>query len=249
MEEINTADKVFVELKLLEQRLDDLKKDAVKPAGAAPAETPEKPGELRIEEMRHLLLRIKEQASATLGEAIQKQKEWAEMKRETENARDQIGRLQNALKEKERTAAPGATPPQARPAAGVSTDLGLTAEEDRAHNQLEGERQEFKKHYDALERDFETREKELLDEIRTLRENETRMALENEKLSIDLSIARQRREAAESKASSAAKELMELDVYNKSAASAVREKDREIGDLKQALEDARSAAGSGGNRP
>lgn len=249
MEEINTADKVFVELKLLEQRLDDLKKESERPAGAPAAGTAEKSGELRIEEMRHLLLRIKEQASATLGEAIQKQKEWAEMKRETDNARNYISRLQNELKEKERPAASGAAPAPAGPAAGVSTDLGLTAEEDRAHNQLEGERQEFKKHYDALERDFETREKELIDEIRMLRENETRMALENEKLSIDLSIARQRREAAESKASSAAKELMELDVYNKSAASAVREKDREIGELKQALEEARSVPGGSGNKP
>lgn len=249
MEEINTADKVFVELKLLEQRLDDLKKESERPAGAPAAGTVEKSGELRIEEMRHLLLRIKEQASATLGEAIQKQKEWAEMKRETDNARNYISRLQNELKEKERPAASGAAPAPAGPAAGVSTDLGLTAEEDRAHNQLEGERQEFKKHYDALERDLETREKELIDEIRMLRENETRMALENEKLSIDLSIARQRREAAESKASSAAKELMELDVYNKSAASAVREKDREIGELKQALEEARSVPGGSGNKP
>lgn len=249
MEEINTADKVFVELKLLEQRLDDLKREAERPAGAPAAGPAAKTGELRIEEMRHLLLRIKEQASATLGEAIRKQKEWSEMKIETENARAQLGRLQNELKERERSGTPAAAPAQARPAAGVSTDLGLTAEEDRAHNQLEGERQEFKKHYDALERDFEDREKELMDEIRALRENETRRALENEKLSIDLSIAQQRRESAESKAAAAAKELMELDVYNKSAASAVREKDREIGDLKQALEEARSVAGRGGGRP
>lgn len=249
MEDLNTADKVFVELKLLEQRLDDLKRDTERPAGAPVPGPAAKPGELRIEEMRHLLLRIKEQASATLGEAIQKQKEWAEMKRETENARNYISRLRNELKEKERTVAPGAPPPPAGPAAGVRTDLGLTAEEDRAHNQLEGERQEFKKHYDALEQDFETREKELIDEIRTLRESGTRQALENEKLGIDLSIAQQRREVAESKASSAAKELMEMNVYNKSAASAVREKDLEISDLKQALEEARAVAGRSGNKP
>lgn len=243
MEDINTADKVFVELKLLEKQLDDLNKDSGRPGAGPGPEEKRKAG--RIEEMRHLLLRIKEQASATLGEAILKQKEWAEMRRETDNARNYIGQLESKLKEKERAAATGANPPPAGGAAGLRADLGLTAEEDKAHNRLEGERREFKEHYDALEKDFETREKELLDEIRALRENETRRGLENEKLSIDLSIAQQRKEAAESKAASAAKELMEMDVYNKSAASAVREKDREISDLRQALEDARAAAGTG----
>jgi len=189
-----------------------------------------------------LLLRIKEQASATLGEAIEKQKDWVEMKKESDKARNEIALLQKKLKEKDQAAALASAP---LPAGGLPTDLGLTAEEDKAHNRLEGERREFKRHYDALEEDFETREKELLDEIRALKESTTRQALVNEKLGIDLSIAQQRREAAESKAASAAKELMEMDVYNKSAASAVREKDRQISDLQRALEE----AGLAGKKP
>lgn len=238
MEGTDEVSKVFVELKLLEQQLDGLKKDNERPAA--------KPDMGRFEEMRHLLLRIKEQASATLGEAIEKQKDWAEMKKESDKARNELALVQRKLKEKEQAAARGAAAP---PAGGLTTDLGLTAEEDKAHNRLEGERKEFKEHYDALEEDFETREKELLDEIRALKESATRQALVNEKLSIDLSIAQQRREAAESKAAAAAKELMEMDVYNKSAASAVREKNREISDLQRALEEARSVAGGGGGRP
>jgi len=231
MDDMNEVSKVFVELKLLEQQLDDLKKDNDRlAAGTAPG-----PAESRFEEMRHLLLRIKEQASATLGEAIEKQKDWAEMKKESDKARNEIALLQKKLREKDQAAARASAP---LPAGGLPTDLGLTAEEDKAHNRLEGERKEFKQHYDALEEDFETREKELLDEIRALKESGTRQALVNEKLGIDLSIAQQRREAAESKASSAAKELMEMDVYNKSAASAVREKDRQISDLQRALEEA-----------
>ena len=231
MDDMNEVSKVFVELKLLEQQLDDLKKDNDRlAAGTAPG-----PAESRFEEMRHLLLRIKEQASATLGEAIEKQKDWAEMKKESDKARNEIALLQKKLREKDQAAARASAP---LPAGGLPTDLGLTAEEDKAHNRLEGERKEFKQHYDALEEDFETREKELLDEIRALKESGTRQALVNEKLGIDLSIAQQRREAAESKAASAAKELMEMAVYNKSAASAVREKDRQISDLQRALEEA-----------
>lgn len=249
MEDLNTADKVFVELKLLEKQLGDLKKDNERP-GTDPGPGPAiKPVESRIEEMSHLLLRIKEQASATLGDAIQKQKEWAELKTEADNSKKHISLLEKKLKEKEQAAPPAWNVPGASPAGGIRTDLGLTAEEDKAHNRLESERKEFKEHYDALENDFETREKELIDEIRTLREGGTRQALENEKLGIDLSIAQQRREVAESKASSAAKELMEMNVYNKSAASAVREKDLEISDLKQALEEARAVAGRSGNKP
>jgi hypothetical protein len=244
MEDMNDVGKVFVELKLLEQQLDGLKNDSKRPAAGAAA----KPEGRRFEEMQHLLLRIKEQASATLGEAIQKQKEWSEMRKETDSARTYISQLQNRLKEKERAGPSVSNPPAAGFSGGVRTDLKLTEEEDRAHNRLEGERKEFKEHYDALETDFEAREKELIDEIRTLRETGTRQALENEKLGIDLSIAQQRREAAELKASAAAKELMEMDVYNKSAASAVRDKDREISDLKQALEEARSVAGTSKTR-
>ena len=242
MDDMNEVSKVFVELKLLEQRLDDLKKDNDRLAAGTGPGPAAKPADSRFEEMRHLLLRIKEQASATLGEAIEKQKDWAEMKKESDKARNEIALLQKKLKEKEQAAALASAP---LPAGGLPTDLGLTAEEDKAHNRLEGERREFKRHYDALEEDFETREKELLDEIRALKESTTRQALVNEKLGIDLSIAQQRREAAESKAASAAKELMEMDVYNKSAASAVREKDRQISDLQRALEE----AGLAGKKP
>ncbi len=242
MEELNTADKVFVELKLLEKQLNDLKKDSERPSGNSAPGAEAKTAESRIEEMSHLLLRIKEQASATLGEAIRKQKEWAEMKAGMDKERSYIRLLQNKLKEKEQAAPPDGDTAGAGSAGGVRTDLGLTAGEDKAHNRLEGERKEFKEHYDALENDFEGREKELLDEIRTLREKGTRMALENEKLGIDLSIAQQRREAAEQKASSAAARMTDMDVYNKSAALALREKDQEISDLKQAVEEARSAA-------
>lgn len=245
MEDMNDAGKVFVELKLLERQLHDLKNDSERPA----AGTVVKPAGPRFEEMQHLLLRIKEQASATLGEAMRKQKEWAEMKKEADDAKNYISQLQNKLREKERTGPPVADQPATGFPGGVRTDLKLTEEEDKAHNRLEGERREFKEHYDSLEKDFESREKELMDEIRTLKENGTRQALENEKLSIDLSIAQQRREAAELKASAAAKELVEMDVYNKSAASAVRDKDREISDLKRALEEAKSVAGKGGTRP
>ncbi|MDD5208214.1 MAG: hypothetical protein PHV36_02405 [Elusimicrobiales bacterium] len=246
MEEINTADKVFVELKLLEKQLGDLKRDNERPTGASAPGAGIKPVEGRIEEMSHLLLRIKEQASATLGEAIRKQKEWAEMKAEMDKEKSYIRLLQKKLKEKELAVAPDGGQPGAGFAGGVPTDLGLTAEEDKAHNRLEGERKEFKEHYDSLENDFETREKEFLDEIRALREKETRMALENEKLGIDLSIAQQRREAAEQKASSAAARMMDMDVYNKSAALALKEKDQEISDLKQAVEEARSATARSG---
>ncbi len=246
MQDTNTADKVFVELKLLEKQLDDLKKDNQRPTGNSAAGAEVKPVESRIEEMSHLLLRIKEQASATLGEAIRKQKEWAEMKAEMDKEKSYIRLLQKKLKGNQLTAPPDGDRPGAGFAGGVPTDLGLTAEEDKAHNRLEGERKEFKEHYDSLENDFETREKEFLDEIRSLREKETRMALENEKLGIDLSIAQQRREAAEQKASSAATRMMDMDVYNKSAALAVREKDLEISDLKQAVEEARSAGARSG---
>ena len=242
MEEMDEVSKVFVELKLLEQQLEGLKKDNERLAAGIGPGPAAKPAESRFEEMGHLLLRIKEQASATLGEAIEKQKDWAEMKKESDKARNEIALLQKKLKEKDQAAALASAP---LPAGGLPTDLGLTAEEDKAHNRLEGERKEFKRHYDALEEDFETREKELLDEIRALKESTTRQALVNEKLGIDLSIAQQRREAAESKASSAAKELMEMDVYNKSAASAVREKDRQISDLQRALEE----AGLAGKKP
>jgi len=120
--------------------------------------------------------------------------------------------------------------------------LEKTVELNRKKAECLGLPEGGKEHYDALENDFEGREKELLDEIRTLREKGTRMALENEKLGIDLSIAQQRREAAEQKASSAAARMTDMDVYNKSAALALREKDQEISDLKQAVEEARSAA-------
>lgn len=246
MEDIESADKVFVELKLLEKQMNDMKRDNERPAGAPAPGAETKPVESRIEEMSHLLLRIKEQASATLGEAIRKQKEWAKMKAEMDKERGYIRLLQKKLEEKGLAGPPDGDPAGAGSAGGVPTDMELTAEEDKAHNRLEGERKEFKQHYDSLENDFEAREKELLDEIRSLREKETRMALENEKLSIDLSIAQQRREAAEQKASSAAARMMEMDVYNKSAALAVKEKDQEISDLKQAVEEAKFAAPKAG---
>jgi hypothetical protein len=276
MDAKNTVNKVFVQLQLAEKELAELEQDFAQAEAdrksrleARRAELPAAPGqpgkdpaarnvppgtdfrpgpaaargEGKIEELRHLLLRIKEEASANLGEALLKEKEGGELKKEAEKAREYILILQNKLKEKEQAAPPEAGPGAARP------DHGLTAESDRAHEQVERERQEFKEHYDALERDFEAREKKLIDEIRALRETETKRSLEYEKLNIELTAALERKQAAESKASSEAIEMMELNVYNKSAAAALREKDMEISDLKQALESAKAAADRSGGKP
>jgi len=122
------------------------------------------------------------------------------------------------------------------PAGEVAVDLGLTAGEDHAHNLLEGERRDFKTHYDALEKEFEDREKQLLEENRAQKEAALKSEMETERLRTDLLLAQERRAAAESKASSLALEIMELNVYAKSAAAALKDKDLEIADLKRALE-------------
>ena len=283
MDDKNTANKLFVQLHLLERQLASLEKDyAQTEAGrrsrletwrAEPpppygqpkrnwaAERYEAPGtdhgsgqagyteEIRIEEMRVLLARIKEESTAILCETVVKEKKWAEMKQEVENAQNYITLLQNKLKEKEGAPPPDRSGPGAGPGGGARPDPGLTADSDGAHKLLEEERREFKEHYDTLEKDFETSEKKLIDEIRALKENDTKRALEHEKLSVELAIAEEKMQAAESKASSLSIEMMALNVYNKSAAAALREKDQEISDLKQSLEKNRTAPAGNGEKP
>lgn len=233
----NTASNLFIELQMLEKQLVTLEKDY----GTGPGQGTH-PDESRLREIRGLLLRIKEDSAANVCQGAVKEKEWAEMKQEVNNARNYITILQSKLNERESGAPSDGKAADDSLAGGVRTNLGLTAESDKAHNLLEGERREFKEHYTALEKDFETNEKELIDEIRALKERETKRAMEHEKLNMELDIAREKMQAAESKASSLSIELMELNVYNKSAAAALREKDLEISDLKQALEKARDAA-------
>ena len=283
MDEKNTANKLFVQLHLLERQLASLEKDyAQAEAGRRSrletwrAEPPapycqpkrnwageryEAPGaehgsgqagnteESRIEEMRALLARIKEESTAILCETVVKEKKWAEMKQEVENAQNYITLLQNKLKEKEDAAPADWSSPGAGPGGGTRAAGGLTADSDGAHKLLEEERREFKEHYDTLEKDFETSEKKLIDEIRALKENDTKRALEHEKLSVELAIAEEKMQAAESKASSLSIEMMALNVYNKSAAAALREKEQELSDLKQALEKNRTAPAGNGERP
>lgn len=279
MDDKNTANKLFVQLHLLERQLASLEKDYAQteagrrsrletwraeppplyghPKRSWAAERYEAPGadhgsgqagnteESRIEEMRVLLARIKEESAAILCETVVKEKKWAEMKQEVENAQNYITLLQNKLKEKE-DAAPSHG---SGPGGGARPGPGLTAESDSAHKLLEEERLEFQKHYETLEKDFETSEKKLIDEIRALKESDTKRALEHEKLSVELAIAEEKMQAAESKASSLSIEMMALNVYNKSAAAALKEKDQELSDLKQALEKARSAAAGNGAKP
>ena len=251
----NTASNLFIELQQLEKQLESLEKDhaqaeADRNSRPAAAKT-EPPGtghgkgthaeESCLGEIRGLLLRIKEDSAANVCQGVLKEQEWKGMKQELANARNYITVLQAKLNEKEEAPLPGGNTNGDNLAEGARTDLKLTAESDRAHALLEGERREFREHYNALEKDFETNEKELIDEIRALKERETKRTLEHEKLNMELDIAREKMQAAESKASSLAIEMMELNVYNKSAAAALREKDLEISDLKQALERLRNA--------
>ncbi|MHB0997303.1 MAG: hypothetical protein ACYC2I_13110 [Elusimicrobiales bacterium] len=196
--------------------------------------------EKEVGDMRHLLMKMKEESEANYGRAVLKEREWAEMKKEVDNAKAYIETLHTELKEKEQAVLSMQNDLRAKLAEGIRTDLGLTGEADRSREIVEGERREFKQHYDALEREFEEKEKELMDEIQALKEADTKRSLEYQRMSIELNAAREKQEAAESKASAASIELMELNVYNKSAAAALREKDAEISDLKLALEDARS---------
>ena len=196
-----------------------------------------------LDDMRRLLMRMKEESEANFGKAVLKEREWTEMKKEVENAKAYIETLHNELKEKEQALLSKDNDLRARFAEAARADLGLTGQQERAHELLEKERQEFKEHYGALEKDFETKEKELMDEIRSLKEADTKKSLEYEKMSMNLAAALERKQVAESRASSASIEMMELNVYNKSAAAALREKDMEISDLKSALEEARATAG------
>ncbi|MBI4352032.1 MAG: hypothetical protein HY550_11380 [Elusimicrobia bacterium] len=123
----------------------------------------------------------------------------------------------------------------------------LTGEADRAFELLGKERREFEEHYAVLERGSEAREKELLDEIRVLKEAAAMKSREYEKMCTDLLLAREKEQAALSRASSAAIELMELNVFNKSAAEALKEKELEINDLKRAYEKTRADAAGGGS--
>lgn len=283
MDDKNTANKIFVQLHLLERQLASLEKDYAQaeagrrsrletwraeppalygqPKRTWTAERYEAPGpnhgsgqagnmeESRIEEMRSLLARIKEGSTAILCETVVKEKKWAEMKQEVENSQNYITLLQNKLKEKGDFAPSNWSGPGTGLSGGARNGPGLTAATDGVHKLLEEERREFKEHYATLEKDFETSEKKLIDEIRALKENDTKRALEHEKLSMELAIAEEKMQAAESKASSLSIEMMALNVYNKSAAAALREKDQEIGDLKEALGKVRIPAAGNGEKP
>lgn len=198
--------------------------------------------EKEMSDMRHLLMKMKEESEANFGKAVLKEREWTEMKKEVDNAKAYIEALHSELKEKEQSILSMQNDMRAKLTEGVRAEIGLAGETDRTHQILEEERKEFNEHYAALEKEFENREKELLGEIRALKEADTKRSLEYERMSMELTTARERQEAAESRASSASIEMMELNVYNKSAAAALREKDAEIADLKQALEEARSAS-------
>ena len=264
MENKNSGNNLFVQLQMLENQLTALERSygvteadrkGRAPLPGQPAAAPGAPAgntavqaPNAIEEMRQLLLRIKEESSATLCESVLKEKEVSDIKKEVDDARDHITALEHKMQEKEQSAAAERAPGPFSNGQ-VKANLPLTAQEDRAHNVLEGERQEFRAHYDALEKDFEATEKRLLDEIRDLRENDTKRELELEKMKTELELALERKQAAESKASSLTIEMMELNVYNKSAAAAIRDKDLEISDLKDALEKARAEALKNGHKP
>lgn len=198
--------------------------------------------EKEMGDMRRLLMTMKEESEANFGKAVLKEREWTEMKKEVANAKAYIETLHTELKEKEQAVLSAQNDLRSKMTEGFRTDLGLKGKPEHAHALLEKERKEFNEHYAALEKEFEDREKELMDEIRALKEADTKRSLEYERMSMELSTARERQEAAETKASSASIELMELNVYNKSAAAALREKDAEIADLKQALDEAKLAA-------
>lgn len=197
--------------------------------------------EKEIGDMRRLLMTMKGESEANFGKAVLKEREWTEMKKEVANAKAYIETLHTELKEKEQAVLSAQNDLRSKLTEGLRTDMGLKGKPEQAHALLEKERKEFSEHYAALEKEFEDREKEFMDEIRALKEADTRRSLEYERMSMELSTARERQEAAETKASSASIELMELNVYNKSAAAALREKDAEISDLKQALDEAKLA--------
>ncbi len=198
--------------------------------------------EKEMGDMRRLLLAMKEESEANFGKAVLKEREWTEMKKEVANAKAYIETLHTELKEKEQAVLSAQNELRSKLTEGFRTDMGLNGKPEHAHEVLEKERKEFNEHYAALEKEFEDREKDLMDEIRALKEADTKRSLEYERMSMELSTARERQEAAETKASSASIELMELNVYNKSAAAALREKDAEIADLKQALDEAKLSA-------
>jgi len=197
--------------------------------------------EKELGEMRHLLVSMKEESEANFGKAVLKEREKAELRKELDNAKAYIETLHAELKEKDQTALSLQNDLRTKLAESAKADLGLNGQAGRAHELLEKERKEFKAHYADLEKDFEDREKELIDEIRSMKEADTKRSIEYERMSMELSTARDRLEAAESKASSASIEIMELNVYNKSAAAALREKEAEIADLKKSLDEARLA--------
>ncbi len=247
MENRNYAEELYLQLKQLEEQITDFERDCARRnaagktghAGAPDGRTPAPAFQQQRsgpERLRDLLSAIKEGPATDIPGTLLRENDLPALKQEISTARQYISMLQD-IGEKEPAAADG-----------LKTDLALTEPEDRAHNQLETERQEFKSHYDALEQDFEGREKKLLDELRDLGERATKQELELRRLRIDLETAREKMEAAESKASSISMEMLEMNVFNKSAAAALNEKDREISDLKQALKEARSGTGSGAPR-
>lgn len=198
--------------------------------------------EKELGEMRRLLVSMKEESEANFGKAVLKEREKAEIKKELDNAKAYIETLHSEIKEKDQTALSLQNDLRTKMTESAKADLGLNGQPARAHELLEKERKEFKAHYADLEKEFEDREKELMDEIRGLKEADTKRSIEYERMSMELSTTRDRLEAAESKASAASIEIMELNVYNKSAAAALREKDAEIADLRKSLDEARSAA-------
>lgn len=232
MENNTEVKSVFVELQLLEKRLAELETDyaaAEAERRGRPGAAAENPEGARIAEIRRLVARLKEDATCDSCDAVLKEKQLADLKKDAAQAQARLAALSQELK------APRRAP---HPAGEVAEDLRLTAGEDHAHNLLEEERRDFKTHYDALEKEFEDREKQLLEENRAQKEAALKSEMETERLRTDLLLAQERRAAAESKASSLALEIMELNVYAKSAAAALKDKDLEIADLKRALEEA-----------
>lgn len=253
MEQRNCAEELYIQLKELEKQITGFELEYGRPAasrkGAADslpqtaAETPVEaavppgtPGREwgNLERLRDLLISLKEGSRTDIAGALLRENDLPTLRQEIAAAKYYISKLQGML--------------EREPAAedSLKADLALTEEEDLAHNQLEMERREFKTHYDALEHDFENREKKLLEELRDIGERATKQELELEHMRIELQTTREKLEAAELKASSLSMEMMEMNVFNKSAAVAIKERDMEIGDLKQALQEIRGAAGKAG---
>lgn len=247
MEHRNYAKELHLQLQQLEKQITDFEQDCARTENSGktgrgnPSDSPARPSSAqrqwtRPDKLRDLLLSLKEGSGADIAETLLREGDLPALKQEINDAKHYISMLKDMLREPSEES-------------GLRTDLPLTAEEDRAHNQLEAERREFKRHYDALEHDFESREKELMDELRDLGERATKQELELAHLRLDLENTRERMDAAESKASSISLEMMEMNVFNRSSSAAIKEKDLEISDLRQALQEALNGAKRTGPRP